>query len=134
MSASAAEGHETHRPVDPSESADWDIAADSESRTIPTATPWFQGHAVRLRPRGPDWRALSAGSRQLMPSDRMLMAIVDSVEEPTARGIAAGISRLVSSGRLEARARLPTVRILARRLMVSPTTVSQAWQSLTRVG
>jgi DNA-binding transcriptional MocR family regulator len=133
MSTDASDGHGAKRPIDPDEYDELNRPPGDESRTMPAATPWFQGHAVRLRPRGPDWR-VSAGTRQLMPSDRMLVAIVDSVEEPTARGIAAGISRLVSSGRLEAGARLPTVRTLARRLRVSPTTVSQAWQSLTRVG
>jgi DNA-binding transcriptional MocR family regulator len=44
------------------------------------------------------------------------------------------VSRLVTAGRLPAGARLPTVRDVARGLGVSPTTVSEAWQSLARAG
>ena len=49
-------------------------------------------------------------------------------------GIAAAISRLISSGALEPGSRLPTVRSLATALAVSPTTVSEAWSTLTTVG
>ena len=63
-----------------------------------------------------------------------LAAIVAAVHDRSARGIAAGINRLVSSGQLPPGLRLPTVRALARRLGVSPTTVSYAWQSLVRAG
>lgn len=44
------------------------------------------------------------------------------------------IVRLVSAGELPPGARLPTVRGLARALRMSPTTVSEAWQSLLRSG
>ncbi|MCU1455057.1 MAG: putative transcriptional regulator (GntR-family) [Acidimicrobiales bacterium] len=71
---------------------------------------------------------------QTPASNALLEEIALAVIEPTARGIAGGISRLVSAGHLEAGTRLPTVRVLANRLGVSPTTVSQAWQSLTRAG
>ncbi|GIE94597.1 PLP-dependent aminotransferase family protein [Paractinoplanes rishiriensis] len=64
----------------------------------------------------------------------MLALITDAVEDRSARGIAAAVGRLVSAGTLPAGSRLPTVRDMARELGVSPTTVSEAWQSLTRAG
>ena len=54
--------------------------------------------------------------------------------ETTPRGIAGVIARLVNSGELAAGTRLPTVRELASELGVSPATVSQAWQALSRTG
>jgi DNA-binding transcriptional MocR family regulator len=56
------------------------------------------------------------------------------IEDRSARGIAAAMSRLVRSGRLAPGARLPTVRQMAKELGVSPTTVSEAWQQLAQVG
>ncbi|WP_433360772.1 PLP-dependent aminotransferase family protein [Actinoplanes sp. CA-142083] len=56
------------------------------------------------------------------------------MDDRSARGIAAAVGRLVSAGDLPAGARLPTVRDVARSLGVSPTTVSEAWRSLTRAG
>jgi DNA-binding transcriptional MocR family regulator len=44
------------------------------------------------------------------------------------------VSRLVTAGSLPGGSRLPTVRDVARELGVSPTTVSEAWQSLLRAG
>ncbi|MEV6846877.1 aminotransferase class I/II-fold pyridoxal phosphate-dependent enzyme [Actinoplanes sp. NPDC051411] len=64
----------------------------------------------------------------------MLGLISGAVDDRSARGIAAAVSRLVTAGRLPAGARLPTVRDVARELGVSPTTVSEAWQSLARAG
>ncbi len=64
----------------------------------------------------------------------MLALITGAVDDRTARGIAAAVSRLITAGDLAAGARLPTVRDVARELGVSPTTVSEAWQSLTRAG
>lgn len=52
----------------------------------------------------------------------------------TARGIAGAVNRLIGAGVLPVDTRLPTVRDLARRLGVSPTTVSDAWQQLAAVG
>ncbi len=60
--------------------------------------------------------------------------ITGAVGDRSARGIAAAVSRLVTAGSLPAGARLPTVRDVARELGVSPTTVSEAWQSLGRAG
>lgn len=64
----------------------------------------------------------------------MLERIAAAVADRSARGIAAAVSRLVTSGTLAAGARLPTVREVARALGVSPTTVSEAWTSLARAG
>jgi DNA-binding transcriptional MocR family regulator len=64
----------------------------------------------------------------------VLQLITTAVTDRGAQGIAAAVSRLVHSGELPAGARLPTVREIARELGVSPTTVSEAWSSLTRAG
>ncbi|MDO8362160.1 MAG: aminotransferase class I/II-fold pyridoxal phosphate-dependent enzyme [Actinomycetota bacterium] len=60
--------------------------------------------------------------------------IVGAVGDRSARGIAAAVGRLISAGELAVHTRLPTVRELSRELGVSPTTVSEAWQSLAAVG
>ncbi len=52
------------------------------------------------------------------------------IEERSARGIAAAVSRMITAGELVPGERLPTVRALARALGVSPTTVSEAWRVL----
>ena len=59
--------------------------------------------------------------------------VVD-VTDRSARGIAAAVGRLISSGELAVGTRLPTVRELSKQLGVSPTTVSEAWQTLAAVG
>ncbi|MEU4237425.1 aminotransferase class I/II-fold pyridoxal phosphate-dependent enzyme [Actinoplanes sp. NPDC026619] len=64
----------------------------------------------------------------------MIELITGSVDDRSARGIAAAVGRLVSDGSFPPGARLPTVRDVARELGVSPTTVSEAWRSLTRAG
>jgi DNA-binding transcriptional MocR family regulator len=64
----------------------------------------------------------------------MLQLIADAVADRSARGVAAAVSRLVSSGVLPAGARLPTVRSVAQELRISPTTVSEAWRSLALAG
>ena len=48
--------------------------------------------------------------------------------------IAAWLARLINDGELAPGDRLPTVRAVATRLGVSPATVSQAWQALSRAG
>ncbi|WP_421120741.1 PLP-dependent aminotransferase family protein [Aquihabitans daechungensis] len=57
-----------------------------------------------------------------------------AIEIRNAQGIAAGIGRLITSGDLPVGTRLPTVRALAKELDVSPTTISEAWRTLTAVG
>jgi DNA-binding transcriptional MocR family regulator len=64
----------------------------------------------------------------------VLQLISAAVDDRSARGIAAAVSRLVTNGELPAGARLPTVRAVARELGISPTTVSEAWRSLARAG
>jgi DNA-binding transcriptional MocR family regulator len=64
----------------------------------------------------------------------LLALIAGAVDDRSARGIAAAVSRLVTAGSLPIGTRLPTVRDVARELGVSPTTVSEAWQSLLRAG
>jgi DNA-binding transcriptional MocR family regulator len=60
--------------------------------------------------------------------------LTSAIEQRTPTGIAAGLGRLIASGRLKAGDRLPTVRSLAIELGVSPATVSQAWQALGAAG
>ena len=48
--------------------------------------------------------------------------------------VATTIGRLVASGDLRPGDRLPTVRTLAKALGISPTTVSEAWRSLSSAG
>ena len=72
----------------------------------------------------------------IQPHDRgtVLADIAEAVEDRSARGIAAAIGRMVTSGALPTDSRLPTVRSLSKALGVSPTTVSEAWQTLAAVG
>lgn len=60
--------------------------------------------------------------------------IADADDDHSARGIAAAIGRMITAGTLPTDSRLPTVRALSKALGVSPTTVSQAWQTLAAVG
>lgn len=79
------------------------------------------------------WEAAS----QLKPGEidpRVTELLAASISDVSPRGIAAGVNRLVRSGRLKTGDRLPTVRGLAKRLGVSPATVSEAWQALSRAG
>jgi DNA-binding transcriptional MocR family regulator len=63
-----------------------------------------------------------------------MKSVALAIEEPTPRGIAGGIARLITSGDLAPGDRLPTVRALAGELGVSPATVSHAWQTLSGAG
>lgn len=56
------------------------------------------------------------------------------VGERTPRDIAGAFARLITSGELAPGDRLPTVRVVAADLGVSPATVSGAWQALRRTG
>ena len=73
---------------------------------------------------------MTAADTTMPDRDRLVAAIDDR----SARGIAAGIGRLISHGTLQPGVRLPTVRELSTSLGVSPTTVSEAWQTLALVG
>src|SRR5690606_34087675 len=57
-----------------------------------------------------------------------------AVDDPSAKGIAAGVDHLVRTGRLRAGTALPTVRALATAMRMSPTTVAEAWRLLGSAG
>ena len=68
-------------------------------------------------------------------SGRLVLSLITgAVDDRSARGVAAAVSRLVSTGALPPGSRLPTVRDVARELGISPTTVSEAWRSLAKAG
>lgn len=54
------------------------------------------------------------------------------IDDQSAPGIAAAVSRLIRAGTIPPGSQLPTVRALAARLGVSPATVSAAWNTLRR--
>jgi DNA-binding transcriptional MocR family regulator len=64
----------------------------------------------------------------------MPTSFLDNIEHRSARGIAASVGRMITRGDLAVGSRLPTVRELSKSLGVSPTTVSEAWQTLAAVG
>lgn len=64
----------------------------------------------------------------------MLEELAEQIQLRTAKGLAQAVSGMVSTGQLEPGSRLPTVRAVARRLGVSPSTVSEAWQLLAGRG
>ncbi|MGO4690301.1 aminotransferase class I/II-fold pyridoxal phosphate-dependent enzyme [Glaciibacter sp. 2TAF33] len=64
----------------------------------------------------------------------MMQTFLDEIEHRTPAGIAAALGRMITSGRLVAGDRLPTVREFAVALAVSPATISHAWQALGSVG
>ncbi|HQZ34391.1 MAG TPA: aminotransferase class I/II-fold pyridoxal phosphate-dependent enzyme [Ilumatobacteraceae bacterium] len=67
-------------------------------------------------------------------SRELTTTISGRVVDRSARGIAAAVGRMISAAELSVGSRLPTVRELSKELGVSPTTVSEAWQSLAAVG
>ncbi|GAC1603012.1 MAG: aminotransferase class I/II-fold pyridoxal phosphate-dependent enzyme [Acidimicrobiales bacterium] len=64
----------------------------------------------------------------------MSVGLEAHIGDRTSKGIASAVSRLITRGDLAPDDRLPTVRSLAEALGVSPTTVSEAWQTLARAG
>ncbi|MFT8705215.1 aminotransferase class I/II-fold pyridoxal phosphate-dependent enzyme [Bifidobacterium aquikefiricola] len=60
--------------------------------------------------------------------------ILQTSTSPTPHQIMDSISSLIASGFLKANDRLPTVRMLAKSLSISPASVSAAYHSLVRVG
>jgi DNA-binding transcriptional MocR family regulator len=56
------------------------------------------------------------------------------LDDPTARGLAGAVSRAIGEGALTPGERLPPIRSVAAELGLSPTTVSAAWQLLSRSG
>jgi DNA-binding transcriptional MocR family regulator len=64
----------------------------------------------------------------------LLSELEQRLDEPTAKGLAAAVSRAIREGVLRPGDRLPPIRDVGRELMLSPTTVSSAWALLTRAG
>ena len=97
--------------------------------------PLLPYKALHSRHDGPLNHARDPDRHRLMHDlDSLIGTVNGELDDRSAKGIAAAIGRLVSSGELVAGTRLPTVRELSRSLGVSPTTVSEAWQSLAAVG
>lgn len=67
-----------------------------------------------------------------------MRAVISSLEErldaPTAKGLAQAVSRAIRDESLRPGDQLPPIRQVAAELMMSPTTVSAAWQLLARSG
>lgn len=61
-------------------------------------------------------------------------ALVDAIEDRSARGIAAAVGRLIGAGDISPGTRLPTVRELAAALGTSPARVDAAWRALADKG
>jgi len=64
----------------------------------------------------------------------LISALEERLDAPTAKGLAQAVSRAIRDGELSAGDQLPPIRRLAEELMISPTTVSSAWQLLARSG
>ncbi|GAA6526823.1 PLP-dependent aminotransferase family protein [Intrasporangium sp. DVR] len=63
-----------------------------------------------------------------------LSALEERLDAPTSRALAQAVSRAIRDGALAPGERLPPIRRVAQQLMLSPTTVSSAWQLLARSG
>ena len=64
----------------------------------------------------------------------LLSAVEERLDQPTARGLAAALSRAVSERVISPGTKLPPIRTVATELALSPTTVSAAWAQLARSG
>ncbi|WP_353509168.1 PLP-dependent aminotransferase family protein [Intrasporangium sp.] len=64
----------------------------------------------------------------------LLSALEARLDSPTAKGLAQAVSRAIRDEVLVPGDQLPPIRRVAEELMVSPTTVSSAWQLLARSG
>jgi DNA-binding transcriptional MocR family regulator len=64
----------------------------------------------------------------------LLSALEERLDQPTARGLAAAVSRAIADGVLVPGTKLPPIRTVATELALSPTTVSSAWSLLARSG
>ena len=64
----------------------------------------------------------------------ILSALEERLDQPTARGLAHAVSRAIRDGVLPFGTKLPPIREVARRLALSPTTVSAGWALLARSG
>ena len=69
------------------------------------------------------------------PVDGHLATITNAVDgDRSPSAIAASVGRLIGHGSLGAGDRLPTIRVLARALEVSPSTITDAWRRLQSAG
>lgn len=64
----------------------------------------------------------------------VISALEERLDAPTAKGLAQAVSRAIRDAALQPGDRLPPIRRVAEELMISPTTVSAAWQLLGRSG
>ncbi len=64
----------------------------------------------------------------------LLSALEERLDHPTARGLAAAVSRAIADGVLVPGTKLPPIRTVATELALSPTTVSSAWALLAGPG
>lgn len=64
----------------------------------------------------------------------VLSGLEERLESPTSKGLAHAVSVAIRDGVLAPGDRLPPIRQVAQELMLSPTTVSAAWQLLARSG
>jgi DNA-binding transcriptional MocR family regulator len=64
----------------------------------------------------------------------VISAIEERLDAPTAKGLAQAVSRAIRDSTLQPGDQLPPIRRVAEELMMSPTTVSAAWQLLARSG
>ena len=64
----------------------------------------------------------------------LISAIEERLDAPTAKGLAQAVSRAIRDATLLPGDQLPPIRRVAEELMMSPTTVSAAWQLLARSG
>ncbi|MDN5764661.1 MAG: PLP-dependent aminotransferase family protein [Humibacillus sp.] len=63
-----------------------------------------------------------------------ISVVENRLDEPTTKGLARAVTRAIRDGALEPGQHLPPIRTVAQQLMLSPTTVSAAWQLLARSG
>jgi DNA-binding transcriptional MocR family regulator len=90
-----------------------------------------------VHPTSPDPSRIAAAadrSAVMIPVNVIIEAVTAAGEDRSARSLAGVMGRMISSQELADGSRLPTVREVARRLGVSPTTVSDAWRSLADIG
>ncbi|WP_131735538.1 aminotransferase-like domain-containing protein [Actinomadura roseirufa] len=64
----------------------------------------------------------------------VLSALEQRLDGSTARALASAVADAVADGALRPGSRLPPIRVVARELVLSPTTVSSAWALLCRWG
>lgn len=69
-----------------------------------------------------------------MSASAALAAVEARLDDLSSKGLAQAVTRAIRDGALEPGQLLPPIRSVAQQLMLSPTTVSSAWQLLARSG